>query len=624
LPEALAPLLERADRARLAMAERLAHDPALAGSYAELLARSRELSMFDPRRGEPKPKDFLKAVRGAAPEARLALALLGPREGASRGVINYLHSLELSPDDRLLAALGCAQEAADKTLAFLTEAQLATDEERLLVVLAALRQQPVLDYEEYRTLETHYQGLDPGHARDAFEVQRRFEQARGRRAQHARNHLLGLVPPGLKADPEAHAAILGASFARDPFGSLEHLREAGGDPFDGLPWESRLELLEGIAEAGLGLASTYLELFAVPAEPAWPGRLQQILRRDLIAGSSLFGAYALEGAHHYPFGLGRIEVVLPRRIPSAEAAAHLKQGEDEPARTPTAMEIADMAAHLQDQEVSRFLNVLKSDIAQHWRACVQDRKREIVFGDPGLKIRNVLFLLAQALFEPEDSFEAIFRNVQQSHPMFASNTPRILLLANRFYFMNVLGLNPGLLFSRTTRGGGARTLIEDASDYPVRSLLQAGMSIHLRVGDALFRLAPIAWNILQGQCEGRIDQAVQEIATLVEGFDTLLSIASPVVEDLSDWTSHLVRAMAEDAAEVPWDSTWDPFPVALRLTTLKALERYRETVNRYCLQALHRSARAAGVSPVKVIQGLRMPRSKTDKLRALLDQERKG
>jgi hypothetical protein len=208
--------------------------------------------------------------------------------------------------------------------------------------------------------------------------------------------------------------------------------------------------------------------------------------------------------------------------------------------------------------------------------------------------------------------------------MFASNTPRILLLANRFYFMNVLGLNPGLLFSRTTRGGGARTLIEDASDYPVRSLLQAGMSIHLRVGDALFRLAPIAWNILLGQCEGRIDQAVQEIATLVEGFDTLLSIASPVVEDLTDWTSHLVRAMAEDTAEVPWGSTWDPFPVTLRLTTLKALERYRETVNRYCLQALHWSARAAGVSPVNVIQGLRMPRSKTDKLRALLDQERKG
>jgi hypothetical protein len=64
----------------------------------------------------------------------------------------------------------------------------------------------------------------------------------------------------------------------------------------------------------------------------------------------------------------------------------------------------------------------------------------------------------------------------------------------------VLGLNPGLLFSRNVRaGGGARTLIEDAGDYPVRCLLQAGMSVHLRLGDALFRLMPIAWNILLGQ-----------------------------------------------------------------------------------------------------------------------------
>jgi len=624
LSDALAAALEGAERARAAMAARLAADPALAATYGELLVRARELSMFDPRHGEPKPKEYLRVVRSAGPEARLALALRGPREGGARAVMKYLPFLELSPEDRLSAGLSCALEVADKTLEGLAEAQIATDEQRILVVLAALRQQPVLDYEEYRTLETHYQGLDPN-ARDAFEVQRRFEQARARRSQHARTHLLALVPPELKALPEAYAAILDACFTRDPFGTLDHLRQAGGaDPFAGLDPYQRLGLLDGIAGAGLGLASTHLDLFAIPADPAWNGRLQQILRRDLTAGSSLFGAYALEGVQHYPFGLGRIELVLPRRISNAEAIVQLQKGDaEDKARTPTSTELADMAAHLQDQEVGRFLTGLKSDIAQHWQACVGDRKREILFGDPGLKLRNVLFLLAQGLFEPEAAFETIFRSVQQSHPMFASNAVRIHLLANRFYFLDVLGLNPGLLFSRNVRaGGGARTLIEDAGDYPVRCLLQAGMSVHLRLGDALFRLMPIAWNILLGQCDGRIDPVIQEIANLVDGFDTLLTIACPLLDDPPDWASHLVAAIVEDAPEVSWDCSWEAFPVTLRLTTLKALERFREAVNRYCLQALRRRAQVAGVSPLNVIQGLRLPRAKTDKLRALLDQAR--
>ncbi|MDR3673316.1 MAG: hypothetical protein P4L36_20890 [Holophaga sp.] len=628
LQDALAAALDRADQARTAMAARLADDPALAAAYGELLNRARDLSLADPRRGTPKPKDFLKAVRSAGPEARLALALRGAREGAAKAVMNHLASLDVSPDERLLAGLSCALEAADKTLEFLDAAQLASDEHRILVVLAALRQQPVLDYEEYRSLESHYQGLDSGQARDAFQVQRRFEQARARRSQHARGHLLGQVPAGLKQQPEAYAAILEACFKRDPFGTLEHLRESGGaDPCAGLPWERRLDLLDGIAERGLGLASTYLDLFAIPGDPAWTRRLQRILQRDMTAGGSLFGAYALEGVQNYPFGLGRIELALPRRVSSAEALVRFKQGEDatEKPRTPTAIEVADLTAHLQDQEVSRFLVGLKSDIARQWQACVQDRKREIVFGDPGLKIRNVLFLLGQALFEPEETFDQVFRNVQQSHPMFASDGPRILLLANRFYFLDVLGLNPGLLFSRNVRpGGGARTLIQDAGDYPVRCLLQAGMSIHLRIGDALFRLAPIAWNILLGQCEGRIDAAIQEIANLFDGFDTLLTIASPVVPDLEDWVSHLVGAIVEDASEVPWEGSWEAFPMVLRLTTLKALERYREAIGRYCLQGLRRSAQVAGVSPVNIIQGLHLPRSKTDRLRALLDQGRKG
>ena len=189
----------------------------------------------------------------------------------------------------------------------------------------------------------------------------------------------------------------------------------------------------------------------------------------------------------------------------------------------------------------------------------------------------------------------------------------------------MLGLNPGLLFSRNQRnGGGARTLIQDAGDYPVRSLLQVGMAIHLRIGDALFQRAPIAWNILLGQCDGQIDGVLQEITSLFEAFDTLLTIATPLVEDPRRWAGHVVAATADGVAQLPGDYLPEPSPVVLRLTTLNALDRYRETLNGYCIQALRRSAQAAGVTPVTLIQGLRMPRARTDKLRVRLEQSRKG
>ena len=623
--ESLDLALERAEQARLAMGERLAADRALAGSYADLVGRLRELSL-DSRRLEPNPKEFLRGVRSASPEARLALALRGPRDGVARGVAQYLGALELDPEPRLLAALSCAREAPEKTLESLAEA-LASDEERLLVVLAAVKQQRALDYEELRTIETHYLGLDSSHARSAFEAQRRYEQARVRRSQHVRGHLFGLVPAGLKADPEALTAILAAFLSQDPFGTLDHLRESGAGALLELPCEERLTLLERVAESGMGLASTHLDLFAIPADPALTPRLQQVLLRDMTAGSSLFGVYALEGIHHYPFDLGRIEPVLPRRISSAEALAQLKRSEYEgvESRGFSASEVADMAAHLQELEVGRFLAGLRSDIARNWRSCIQDRKLEILFADPGLKVRNILFLLGRALFEPEQAFETIYRNVQMSHPMMASDTPRILMLANRYYFLDVLGLNPGLLFSRNQRnGGGARTLIQDAGDYPVRNLLQMGMMIHLRIGDALFRCAPIAWNILLGQCDGQIDGVLQEITSLFEAFDTLLTIATPLVEDPRHWAGHVVAAVVDGVPGLPGDYAPEPSPVVLRLTTLSALDRYRETLQGYAIQALRRSAQAAGVTPVTLIQGLRLPRARTDKLRVWLEQSRKG
>ena len=619
--------LEGLDEARVQARRRLAADPAQAGHYGELVGRLRELCIFDPRQGEPSAKAFAKAARAAAAETRSALALLGPGDGLARGIMKHMALLDLGPEERYLAALACAQADAEQTLTHLEAAGLPDPERVLDVALLALGQQPVLDFAEFKTLETLYQSVEPG-APDAREVQRRYEQARGRRAQHAHRHLLALVPEPLRADPAMRQALLGASLARDPFGTLDHLRQAaGGEPFAGLSPQQRLGLLERVADFGLGLASTHLDLFAIPPGPVWHPRLQRILRQDLTAGSTILGVHALEGIQHYPFGLGHLEPVLPRRITSAEALAYLRKGEEESAK-PRAFTSAEMGAasdRLQQLEVQRFLEGLKSDIGREWKACVGDRKLGILFADPGLKIRNILFLLGQALFEPEEGFETIYRSVQKSHPMSAGDLPRILLLANRYYFLDQLGLNPGLLFNRGPRpAGGARTFIEEAGDYPVRAFLHTGMSIHLRVGGALFRSAPIAWSILAGQYEGRIDTVLQELTFLFDGFDTLFTIAAADSTDLEGWLGPLIAALQEDAAELPEETLFTPSQPPLRLTTRAAIDRCRERLNHYCLQALQRSARAAGVSPVNIIQGLHLPRARIDKLRTMLDQERRA
>jgi hypothetical protein len=148
------------------------------------------------------------------------------------------------------------------------------------------------------------------------------------------------------------------------------------------------------------------------------------------------------------------------------------------------------------------------------------------------------------------------------------------------------------------------------------------MSIHLRVGDTFFRATPIAWNILLGQFDGRIDAVLQELAALFDGFDTLLTIAGASRPDLRGWVGPLLGAMASDSDELPDLALEGPPAAPLRLTTRTAMERCRERLNAYCLQALRRCAQAAGVSPLNIIQTLRLPRAKTDRLRTLLDQSK--
>ena len=614
---------------------RLSTEPGLLEAYSDLLPKLRDLCFFDPRRGEPNPRAFAKAARAAAPETRWLLAICGPKDGVAMGVMKHMAVLDLVLEDRFAAALLCAAVAPEAALAHLAEAHLESWERELAVTLAAIGQQPILDFEEHKSLETLAQSTDAGHSPGAAELRRRCEQARALRSQHARKHLIQLLPEQLKQLPDCHFKCLWASLERDPFGTLDALRQAASsEPCANLSVGQRLDLLDRVAAIGLGLASTHLDLFAIPPNPIWVPRLQQLLRADLTAGSSLFGIYALEGIQHYPFALERIEPVLPRRISSGEAKAQLRLGDDpdEKERNYSASDIGDHAAQLQENELRHCLEQLKSEIGRNMKACVQERKLAILFGDPGLKIRDILYLLGCALFEAEETFETIFRTTQKCHPLFASNTERILLLANRYYFLDVVGLSPDLLFNRSARGpDGARTLIQDADDYALRALLAVSRSIHLRIGDTLFRSTAIAWNILLKQSEGSIDAVLQALVFLFEALDTLLTLVAPMNSDLQGWTGSLVEALVDDLPLLPdLDAlnldTLRPdgsSSTILRLTTRIALDRYRACLNSYCVQALRRRATLAGVSPINIIQELRLPRAKTDKLRALLEQYRK-
>jgi hypothetical protein len=173
-----------------------------------------------------------------------------------------------------------------------------------------------------------------------------------------------------------------------------------------------------------------------------------------------------------------------------------------------------------------------------------------------------------------------------------------------------------------TRGFGRRPFIQEIGDFQFRALLHAGMSIHLRVGDRFFSAMPIAWNLLVTQYEGP-GQAVQELTSLLEAIDTLLTLAAPVVADIRGWLNALVAALTQAAPELPDPENSDVPHAPLRITTRTTVERNRELVYSYCVQMLRVISARTGMSTTALIQNLRMPRNRTDKLFSLLDAERK-
>jgi hypothetical protein len=361
-------------------------------------------------------------------------------------------------------------------------------EDQFMASLCALQSHPVLDYEEYKTAELIFQAANPDDPVESKEAQRKFEQIRGRRAQHAKKHLLALVPQEIKQRPSLYCAALHVALKRDAFGSLDILRQdAAGGSLGALSDEEKIGLLDTIASFGLGLASNNLDIFGVGGKDdhGLDYRLQEIFKKDIVAGGNLLGVYAFEGIENYPFGLKRIEPVLPRKISTAEAQDCLRQGgldpgggADKQARGPSANDVADMLAQLQEREVNKFLESIKWEIARNWRAKVGERKREILFADASLKVRNILFLIAYGLFDEEQVFENIYLFVQKSHPHWAEDAQKLHLMSNRYYFLDILGLNPGLLYNRVPRRNDTfGTLIQEVSDFQVRKLLHTGMSI---------------------------------------------------------------------------------------------------------------------------------------------------
>ena len=435
------------------------------------------------------------------------------------------------------------------------------------------------------------------------------------------------MPPALRQDPAAYFTVLQAMLRRDPYGALECLRDpAEPHPFQVLPLERRLDLLDLVAACGLGLASNYLDLFELPEDPSILERLKAIFRADLTAGSSIFGVYALEGIQNYPFGLHKIEPDLPRRISNAEALAFLKGDVPDSAfgRVYSPTEIGNAMTLLQEREVERFLERLQADIFLEWKAGFSETKRAVVFGDKDLKIRNVLFLVAHALFADNAVFDQLLGTLGSSHPSTVNNPAQLHLLANRYFFLEILGLNPGLLFNNPLRSAGAlKAPIEEVKNFRVLYLLHVAMSIYLQVGDTLFRKVPIAWNILQNQGDGTLDTAMQEVVGFFDACDTLLVLGRPLVPDLRVWLAQILEALAAGAPEVALAPPEAPPVPTLRLVTRDAIGRYRELLNHYSLQVLRANAAGAGQSTINILQNLRLPRTKTDKLFALLEEDRK-
>jgi hypothetical protein len=543
-------------------------------------------------------------------------------------------ALQLGPEDSLASAILCILEDFEQTFSSLSYVKLPAESE-LLAILTALKNHPVINFEEFKIQEVMYQTASTQDPREMAEIKRRFEQVRGKKTQHIRKHAVNYIPADLRQQPHYLYLLLRASLNRDVFGTLEAIKESAssgdalkstaGNLLDGIPHEEKLELLKIPANVGMGLASSYLSFFKFPNEPEWNEKLQDILKRDVIAGNSLFGAFAFESIHNYPFELERMEINLPRRISNAEATEYLKRNEDDDnPKAHSSNEIAETASVLQERDVKRFVENLKADIGRNWKSCVHEQKRSIVFGDMDLKVRDILFLVAQSLFEPEEKFEKIIETVQKSHPVLtATDPPKTYVLANRFYFLDLLGLSVDFLFNRTHKPSGTLgTQIEDVSDYYIRNLLHLGMCIFIRVGDVIFRGMPIAWNMLIGQCDGKVDNAFQEVGHLFDSFETLLTVIAPAMEDLPTWAdTALLDAVSRDSQSLPFNIPDDHQKTQLRVTTLATIAKAREALNRYCLDALYFRAKAASATPISVIQTLKIPRGKTDKLRLLLSND---
>jgi hypothetical protein len=65
----------------------------------------------------------------------------------------------------------------------------------------------------------------------------------------------------------------------------------------------------------------------------------------------------------------------------------------------------------------------------------------------------------------------------------------------------------------------------------------------------------------------------------------------------------------------------NPGQTQLRVTTRATITKLRDAVYRYCVDALYFRAKKEGVTTISIIQVLKMARSKTDKLRILIQND---
>jgi hypothetical protein len=625
--------LKEAEKLKKALSDRMASEQHLMHAYHMTIARLRDINMRDTRKGESNPKEVAKTISSLPPDTRRALVFKAPGDGMAKSVMRSLASVGLSREETLLAALLCIQEDCEQCFGFLGEANLPAEDEEL-VVLAAIMHYPVLSFEDFKTQEVLYQTANVEDPREMAEIKRRFEQVRGKKTMHVRKHILNYLPKDVREQPVFLKVLLEAAMERDVYGSLEMMRESASQEnlkansaniLKGLSVPDKLDLLEIAAKNGFGLASNYLDLFEIPDEPEWAPRLRGILGKDVTAGHSLFGAFALEGVHHYPFGLERFEVTLPRRITNADALEYLRRNEvegDKP-RTYTSFEIGEVVTTLQDKDVRRFLENMKYNVSHGWKSLVQDNKREVVFGDYDLKVRDVLFLMVYSLFEEEEKFENIVAMIQKSHPHINDDLPKVCVYANRYYFLDLLGLNMGFMFNRFRKPNGSfSSLIEEVSEYQIHTFIHVSMEIFIRVGSAIFKDVSFAWNMLIGQCEGKIDAVFHEVGGMLDTLDTLLTIADPAMDNLTAYVPTLIDALSQDSPSLPpEDTAAEPKQVQLKVATRATIARIRDCINRYSLDAIYLRVRKTGASSIGIVQTLKMPRSKTDKLMTLLQND---